>query len=82
MQSFLIIFTIDIINFILYYKTMKTLFSKKLKAERKRIGWNQKVLCDRTGINYNTYVQWESGKTEPAPYFQNLVLKDLGGRGE
>lgn len=60
---------------------METQFYKSLKAERERLGWNQKVLCERTGMNYNTYVQWEHGKTEPAPYFQKLILEDLRRRG-
>jgi transcriptional regulator with XRE-family HTH domain len=52
-------------------------FSEKLKNIRKEIGWSQVTLCKRTGINHNTYVQWERGVTAPAEYFQGRVLDHL-----
>jgi len=55
-------------------------FAEALKTERVRIGWSQKVLCERTGANYETYRQWETGKSAPSIYYQGLILRDLRGR--
>ena len=44
---------------------MKHTVSEIIKAERKRLGWSQKELADKAGLNRNTVYYIESNKCEP-----------------
>jgi len=67
----------DIIIHMENQKEFKTQFIE----ERLRIGWNKKVLSEKTGIPYDTVKNWESGRCVPVDYIQRLVIQDLRGRG-
>lgn len=42
---------------------MKTL-TMEIKLARTRLGWSQKVLAEKTGINFRTFVDLENKKSE------------------
>lgn len=53
-----------------------TIFTERLKEQRKKNNLTQKKLADILGVSQGSYANWENGKREPS--FENLIkLADL-----
>lgn len=51
---------------------------ERLLLTREAMGLNQAELCRRTGLNPNTYNQWETGKQRPDLDYAYQLVDNLG----
>lgn len=57
---------------------MKPTVSEIIRTERKRLGWSQKKLAEKAGLNYNTIYYLESNKSSPKVETCKKLCKVLG----
>jgi transcriptional regulator with XRE-family HTH domain len=70
-----LIFIPKIIQFLGYvpYDTSEQDFGKKIAAKRRLLGWNQKELAHRVGVDPCTIHSWEKGEHKPRKLLLRLL---------
>ena len=60
------------------HRLKQSLYNHRLREERLRLGWSQRVLADRLGTTTNNVSRWELGQTTPGPYFRAKLCALFG----